>query len=146
MTWNVYTDREIKVSRTSSISASFFGGNIKDYPKARRLFPGKKKRHVSVSVRSYYGIGKHYWVTMKEEGNPIWDTKEKAWRECWDDTIGRGHIESKSFLSMVSAKLWIERISKTLFPRKTHVIDLLDFSGLTEVDEKHWLGIYKEGD
>lgn len=123
-----------------------YGGNIAHYPGARRQFPGRKKRRVSISARSYYGIGKHYWVTMHEEDNPIWDTKEKSWRICWDDFEGRGAIESKSFLSIVSAQGWIKEVQKKQFPTKTHVVDAVDFGGLTEADEQKWLGIYKEGD
>ena len=122
------------------------GGNIKDYPNAKRKFPGRTKRHVRVSVRMYYGIGKHYWLTLHEEDNPIWDSKEKAWRECCDDLKKNGHIESEHFLSMVSAQDWLEKIINKLFPAKTHIIDAIDYSGITEEDEKNWLGILKEGD
>jgi hypothetical protein len=122
------------------------GGSIKDYPNAKRKFPGRTKRLVRISARMYYGIGKHYWITMHEENNPIWDAKEKAWRECWDDLKKNGRIESQSFLSIVSAKLWIEEVAKKYFPKKTHKLQDIDFGGLTEEDEKRWLGIYKEGD
>ncbi len=122
------------------------GGNIADYPNARRRFPGREKRLVSISARMYYGIGKHYWVTMTEEGNPIWDAKEKAWRTCWDDLQGNGAIESKSFLSMVSAQQWIIAMQKKMFPSKTHTLGAIDFGGLSEDDEQKWLGGYKVGD
>ena len=121
-----------------------FGGNVKDYPGAKRRFPGKRKREVTVSVRMYYGIGKHYWVSVKEKDNPIWDGEH--WRTCWDDFEGRGRIESQSFLSMVSAQQWLESLKKKEFPKKTHKWMPIDFSGITEVDEKNWLGILKEGD
>lgn len=123
-----------------------YGGHIKDYPKAKRRFPGKTKREVSISARSYYGIGVHYWVTMKEEDNPVWDAKEKSWRHCWDDIEARGHIESESFLSMVSAQQWIAKMQKKYFPPKTHTLRGVDFGGLTEADEQKWLGTYKVGD
>jgi hypothetical protein len=122
------------------------GGNIKDYPNARRKFPGRAKRHVRISACMYYGIGKHYWVTMHEEDNPIWDAKEKAWRKCWDDLKKNGHIESQAFLSMVSARGWIEKMQKKYFSKKTHVLDPIDFGGLSEEDEQKWLGAYKDGD
>jgi len=124
----------------------FMGGYIKDYPNAKRKFPGKTKRRVSVSARMYYGIGKHYWVTMHEEDNPIWDAKEKGWRECWDDLKKNGRIESAPFLSIVSAQSWIKTMTKKYFPAKTHTIGAIDFGGLSEGDEQKWLGIYKEGD
>lgn len=122
------------------------GGHIKDYPKARRMFPGRKKRLVKITAKVYYGLGHHYWITMHEEDNPIWDAKERAWRTCWDDTDGRGAIESKSFLSMVSAQQWIRATQKKMFPTRTHKLGEIDFGGLTEEDEKLWFGIYKEGD
>ena len=125
---------------------SFFGGHIKDYPKAKRKYPGRTKRKVEVSARVYYGIGMHYWITLHEEDNPIWDAKGKGWRSCWDDTEGRGAIESSPFLSMVSAKEWIAEQVKTQFPKKTHKIGAVNFGGLSEGGEKKWLGIYKEGD
>jgi hypothetical protein len=95
----------------------------------------------------YYGLGKHYWVSMHEEDNPIWDKEGKGWRSCWDDTYeNKGRIESAPFLSMISAKQWIERMQKEMFPKKTHRLMPIDFGGISERDEQKWLGIYKEGD
>jgi hypothetical protein len=122
------------------------GGHIKDYPNAKRRFPGKTKRHVRISAQMYYGIGKHYWVSMYEEDNPIWDAKEKTWRSCWDDLEKNGHIESAPFMSMVSAQEWIKKIQRKYFPKKTHILDPIALGGLRESDEQKWLGIYKEGD
>ena len=120
------------------MSISYFGGHIKDYPNARRMFPGKKKRLVSVSIHKYYGIGAHFHVTLSEENNPIWDAKEKGWRECWDDTKAKGRIEFTRAQSLTSARAWIEKTMAKEFPPKTHRLDRTDLAGITEEDEKRW--------
>jgi len=131
------------------VSWSCFGGNIAEFkkPYKRKYGPKSKlKRPVRVSARKYYGLGQHYWVSLHEEDNPIWDAKEKGWRLCWDDAEGRGRIFSKSFLSMTSAQLWIEKLVRKEFPNKHFKLDKPDLNGLSDDDEKIWFGHYKEGD
>jgi len=130
------------------MSWSYYGGNIAELPKPRRRRYGTRKREkrpVKVSVHKYYGLGQHYWVSLHEDDNPIWDKKEKGWRFCWDDNEGKGRIFSEPFLSMLSAQLWIEEMVKTEFPKKHFELNT-NLNGLTEEDEKVWFGTYKEGD
>jgi len=47
---------------------------------------------------------------------------------------------------MISAQAWIDEMLKTKFPPKTHKRGTLNLSGISESDERKWLGIYKEGD
>jgi hypothetical protein len=127
------------------------GGNIKDYPGAKRKFPGRKKRTVHVSIYKYYGIGQHFHVSLSEEDNPIWDVKEKSWRTCWGDFKGKGRFEFTTARSLLSVKAWIEETIADKFPPKTHKIEKFDLNGITEEDEKKWNKTFrrdqfKEGD
>jgi len=124
------------------------GGYLAELPKPwKRMFPGRSKRRVSVSIYKYYGLGQHYWVSLHEEGNPIWDRANKCWRSAWDDKSDdtKGRLFSRRCLSLVSARSYVEKIQKKFFPNKTHKLDV-NAVNLSEPDEKVWLGIYKEGD
>ena len=139
------TEREIKASTQST-----FGGHLSELPKPhfRRFGPHRKeKRPVKVSVHRYYGIGQHYWVTLREEENPIWDAEIGGWRQCWDDDKSKGRIESEQFLSLTSATLWVRKMQKKDYPPSRYKLSTnVSCTNLVEDEEKVWFGHFKEGD
>ncbi len=114
------------------------GGHLEDIPKPHvRKFPGPKKRTVKVILGQWYGQAHHVYATLKEEDNPIWDSKESGWRMAWDDREGEGRIFRQHFDDFASARVWIDKTTKKEFPKATH--ELVD-----EMTDKRWH--YKEGD
>jgi hypothetical protein len=109
-----------------------FGGFFKDYPGAKRLFdePGYKPK-IHIGIRKYYGIGNHYWVTVQEEYNPIWDGQ--GWRVCWDDPLKRRDF-TDAFNTKKQAEKWLKEIINSHF--KDFQIEIEPYS--------EWF--YKDGD
>ena len=124
------------------------GGHIKQVPKPhKRWYDDKRrKRPVKITVMGFWGLGRHYYVSIKEDGNGIWNTKEKTWQECWDDPAARGQQFDKKFDNMVLAAEWVRTMTKKHFPKHTHKLSQ-DWDNLhVEEDKRIWLGIFKVGD
>lgn len=112
------------------------GGYFEDLPKpwVFRFGPGSPlKRQVNVSVHRYYGIGQHYWVSIDEEDNYIWDAKEKVWRHPWGKTktgeddwqngkLIKGQLFSRPCLSIALAKSYVRHTLNRFFPETTHEV------------------------
>lgn len=66
------------------------GGHLADIPEPHiRKFPNPfVKREVKITISRYYGYGEHYYVSVKEESNPIWNGS--TWVDAWDDKEGKG--------------------------------------------------------
>ena len=61
-----------------------YGGKLKELKKPhRRKYPGKEKRLVRISIARFAGIGVHYFVSIHEEYNYIWDKKENDRRKLF---------------------------------------------------------------
>jgi len=73
------------------------GGHLEEISKPHtRFFPNPyRKRKVTVTISRYYGIGLHYYVSLQEEDNPIWNGE--AWQTAWDDKEGRGRTDTDLF-------------------------------------------------
>ncbi len=124
------------------------GGKLKEVPKpwVRWYDTHKAKRPVEVTVMGFWGIGRHYYVTLKEDWNGIWNGKEECWQECWDDDKARGRQFDSKFDNMVLAAEWVRKIQQKHFPKKTHKLSQ-DWNNLHEkADKKVWYGMFKEGD
>jgi hypothetical protein len=102
--------------------ASNYGGHMKDYPGARRLYTatGRRKRPLELSI-IVYSIGTHYWTTLQEADNPIYDKVEKSWRMCWDDKEGKGRIESRQCRNILESQRWVRRMTRYVF--KNHKLE-----------------------
>ena len=91
------------------------GGYLKDLPLPhRRKFPGEELRSVWISVSRYSAVGGcHYYVSIREENNPIWDPRTNGernsdflgtaygdkivgWHRAWDDEEGNGKAGESS--------------------------------------------------
>lgn len=71
------------------------GGSVEDAPHPlQRKWPGSPdKRVVNVTIMVYAVMGRHYFVDIEEEDNPVWDGVE-FWTTYPDDFESRGR---KSF-------------------------------------------------
>lgn len=74
-------------------AGNMFGacGSIEDAPHpVQRYWPGApKKRRVDVTIMTYDFGGHHYFVSIQEEENPVWDGIEH-WASYPDDVECRG--------------------------------------------------------
>lgn len=116
------------------------GGHLTEIPMPhKRMFPGRKKRRVRVHWHSWAGAGgHHYYVTITEEGNPIYNVSRHCWQQAWDDTKYKGIYLSDKFANTVLARAWVQKMQRENFPRKTHILEWE--SG----DTRKWF--YREGD
>lgn len=72
------------VTAESDASGSYnIGGHLKDMPKPHKRWFDDKPMVVEVRIVKFYGIGIHYWTSVKEHYNAIWDGKH--WTSPWDD-------------------------------------------------------------
>lgn len=96
-----------------------FGGHRADFPKVvQREFPAsRKRRKVTLTISIFFGIGRHYYVDLTEEDNPLWDPNQKCWVKPWDDVEAKGQRFSERFASERAAERWARRIIAKHFPR-----------------------------
>ena len=114
------------------------GGDLKEVPPPLvRMFPGPRRRRVRVSIDRYDGIGVHWYVSIEEEPNPLWDSNEDAWREAYDDPGRAGKSFHGRLGSRSGAYEWVKRTCLANFGPKTHEV-----SNCTRVPK--WF--YREGD
>jgi len=102
-----------------------YGGKLKELTKrpCKRKYPGKEKRSVDISISRFSGIGVHYFVSIREEYNYIWDKKEKTWRQPWSsykDKKGRGQTFISKFNTYREAARYVKEIIAEHFSTKTH--------------------------
>lgn len=138
---------------------SMYGGNYKDYKHLPLRWPTEgmpsadDPRPVRVTITRYYGQGKHYWASLKEESNVLLDP-EHGERECWDmPPETRGRMYDQECLSLDEAIAWIDKKAAEKFPSPHYVLkntgrSWADYSvDLKETD--HGFGVYQyqtEGD
>jgi hypothetical protein len=102
------------------------GGNIADYPEPHKLCSEDPdyKRDVRVSVTSWIGIGigaKHWYVTIEEEDDMIWDEEDQYWVKCWDHPDKyKGRHFSEQFIGEADAKSWARMIVAKHFSDGSH--------------------------
>ena len=100
-------------------AGSSHGGAIEDMPRPyQRKWPTSKAlRPLSLSITHFAGCT-HHVPQISEESNPIWDTHEDLWRDCWDDIDGKGtRIEGPRFHTEPEAIAWLERMLRAFDPK-----------------------------
>lgn len=132
----------------------FTGNSIYDIPEPHiRKWPGcKDKRQLRIQIARYYGPGVHYYVSIHQESNPIWDgrpsdydnSRPVGWTEAWDDEEGKGKDDSDlmtrtRFEYLMDAK---EAIEKILPDFADHEIVYEDF--LSDSDRMIYFGKHGE--
>ena len=101
------------------------GGTLGEIPEPhkRKFSDKRRKRRVTVSVSVYSGIGHHYWVRLREEENPIWDSSSDDWRIAFDDKDAHGDSISKPFDTSMQARAFVyDEIAKK-FPNHKVIWD-----------------------
>ncbi len=129
-----------------AVNCEISGGKIKKIPKPhRRMFPGRKKRRVTLTMGFFWGLGHHCHATLREEDNPIFCTHrdeythEDHWHMAWDDDEGRGLTLSEKFNTEFQARRWVKKVWKENFSRKTHRLT-------EELNDRGIRWFYREGD
>lgn len=84
------TEQQYKSNSSSS------GGYLNEIPEPHiRKFPNPySKRKVKITVSRYYGYGIHYYVSIREDDNPIWNSERNLWTRAWDDKEGEGKTDT----------------------------------------------------
>lgn len=101
------------------------GGYISELKEPHhRWFPhGRQKREVTVTISTYQGMcpgAKHYYISLREEDNPIWDGFNHQWTMFWDDKIGEGRKLETKKNSEEEARAWALKTFQEEFNPKTH--------------------------
>ena len=111
------------------------GGHLKDIPKPHhRMYPCKNgKRPLRITVMRY-SCGVHFWVTITEDDNPIWDTSAYdgtwggsegqviGWHSAWDDKEGKGRAFSEQCNTPREARIYIAKVLRENFPADQYEI------------------------
>lgn len=101
-----------------------FGGNIAEVPKPHVRFyaNSRRKRSVELNITRFAGFGVHYYATVQEVFDPVWDGRPEhgCWRECWDDAMGKGQRFSEVFNTPGAAERWLRQILAKHFPKRSH--------------------------
>lgn len=110
-----------------------YGSYLKDIPKPHRLrYPNSDPddpRYVHIQLLSYMGVAPgatHYYAEIREEHNPVWDSRDAAgwgrpgeengWAICWDHPREwKGRIFEEQFTSKAVANGWIKDILQEHF-------------------------------
>jgi hypothetical protein len=104
--------------------ATYFGGELSEIalPHVRFFDVSRRKREVVVSVQVFYGIGQHYHVTLKQQGNPIWNRRHRRWqRPRYDKHDGRS--VGDKFDTYKEAETFIRRVLRWVFPNHRAIRD-----------------------
>ena len=121
-----------------------YGGTLDDIPLPHiRRWPNENKedpRPVTVRIMKFWGIGSHYYVSVDEHDNPIWNSKKKCFTQPWTDPGGKGRKFDclQRPRSYYLAKRWAMMIIGKHFSDGNYRIDIEDNSG------NEWY--YGEGD
>ncbi|MFW5994574.1 MAG: hypothetical protein ACOCRN_00540 [Spirochaetia bacterium] len=115
--------------------------DIDDIPEPHlRLFPdfAERRRRVEVKISRFRGYGRHFYVDMVEEDNPVWDEEAGDWIVTAGDEAGAGQRRVMGFTTERRARRWVEAVFAESFGEETHELCIRD-----EVTEHH---LYSEGD
>jgi hypothetical protein len=122
------------------------GGKWKDVPKPYQLYYPRTdggKRGLSVGVHKYYGVGVHFYASVREADNYVWDSAENVWRRPWDANDGNklypsleGKDFSDKFDTHTEARNFVNKILKREFSPGTH--EVTDGSGVGKISDFKW--------
>lgn len=74
----------------------------------------KKLRQVKASTNRWSGFP-HYHTSLKEEDSELWDPEYQRWLYISDDPKVKGQLLTDRFLTIETAKAWVEFIFKKRF-------------------------------
>ena len=109
--------------------ADYSGGELSKItpPHVRFFDVSRRKREVVVSVMTFYGIGEHYHVTLKQQENPVWNRYRRRWQSPRYDRDSDGRRVSEKFDTCKEAETFIRRVMRWIFPNHRAVRD--DYTG-----------------
>ena len=102
------------------------GGNLVEIPLPHKRYFDDRRRRRGVSVNIMrFPLNPHYYVSIKEADNPIWNPREEnerggAWQLCWDDKEGRGLRHDQKFNTAKLAEGFIRKFLRRKFPRNKY--------------------------
>jgi len=109
-----------------------FGGRLTDVPEPHVYYfagPGQDrrlKRNVKAWIIRYAGGGIHYYATVQEDGDFVWDgrsTDEKpegCWRACHGDPKVNGRRYDRQCKTVEQAEAFIRETFAEHFPAKRY--------------------------
>lgn len=121
-------------------SPSRWGGKMEEYSTLRWLdkYP---TRFVEVAVTLFSGVGVHYYVDIRDSGNPRWDFTNKCWGEPWSDPDPQKPQWSEKFDTEEEAQAFIRKTLIANYGKKKTIVGLKSYQN---ADAHRWF--YKEGD
>ncbi len=100
-----------------------------DLSKLKRKFDDRRRRRQVVVTVARYVPHPHYYVSVKQEFNPVWclcaTFPERAsghWHEFSDDSDGRGESYYEHFNTAAAAYRWAQRIITRKFSER-HTVE-----------------------
>ncbi len=102
---------------------------IEEIPRPHiRYFPehATRPRRVEVRVSRFGGHGRHVYVEITEEHNPVWDRESAAWILPKGDVEGAGIHRVMGFRTQDRARRWIGTVFKQEFDPSTHELSVRD--------------------
>jgi hypothetical protein len=117
-------------------------GSIAEIPPPHlRKFPSDTEtRKVTVTISRWGGIwgGGHYHITLREEPNPVWDSRNRdygdhsviGWRTPEDDLDGMGREFKSVFKTQNAAQSWARGIISTHFENGQGHYEIIKMGGI----------------
>lgn len=88
------------------------GGYLKDYQHLPRQFPDNVGRTVKACITKYFGIGKHFFVSLSAGPNFFINPETGDTFNPWDDP-GDKQFDQAKFNTILGAKRWLNRTLKS---------------------------------
>ncbi len=123
-------------------------------PKPHRWYydDRRRRRHVRVCIMKFYGVGHHYHISIEEDDDAVWDSRDAAswgrpgepcgWTQPRGNPRGGRRFDFKRNYYDAAARAAL-LILRREFPRRTHEWSL---DNLTEEGSKSRRWFYGEGD
>jgi hypothetical protein len=109
------------------VAYSRIGGHLENVPRPHeRKWPdSEEKRRVKVDVYTWRGMSLgavHWYGSVEEESNPVWDSSILDWRLCWDDEKATGREFRGDFDTKEEVVSWAKEIIGREFEPETHYL------------------------
>lgn len=106
-------------------SCSHHGGYLHEVPEPHiRMCSLPGYRRVVVVKNLKFIAGGHYYVSITEEDDPVWDAKQQGWRYAWDDEKKRGRSFDARYSHIRFVQPWIDRtIAQHFSPKDRYAFE-----------------------
>lgn len=92
-----------------SLRHLLYGGKLSEIPEPHiRMFPNDagRKREVEIGVHTWVGYAygaTHFYVRVREESNPLWNSEDTLWQGAFDDEDYEGNAKGWDEVSLSAA-------------------------------------------